>query len=95
MSPPSFYETLSPLEKKYWEALYALFQRVQPAKPEKGIQALLIRARKLVDEQNVLPEAALERILREATERTDRRVELLNRCALKSAQSSETIEEEP
>lgn len=95
MSTPSFYETLSPLEKKYWEALYALFQRVQPAKPEKGIQALLIRARKLVEEQGLSPEAALERILREATERTNRRVELLNRCALKSAQSPEMIEEEP
>lgn len=95
MSPPSFYETLSPLEKKYWESFYALFQRVQPAKPEKGIQALLIRARKLVEEQNILPEAALERILREATERTDRRVELLNQCALKSDKSPETLKEKP
>lgn len=83
MNAKDFYQTLSPLEKEYWHKLDSVFQQVQPQKPEKGIQALLIRARQMAASENIPLEQALQCILQDATERTARRVQLLNQCALK------------
>lgn len=76
-------EPLTPLERDYWQKLHALFARVNPQKPEKGITALLERARKEVATGK--PEAqALAEMYAAAEERTERRIALLNTCALKS-----------
>lgn len=82
MSSTAFYESLSELERTYWHKLAELFQLVDPKKPEKGIQALILRARK-ASAENQLPLAdELKSIFQAAKERTLRRVELLSRCQL-------------
>jgi hypothetical protein len=77
-----FYESLTALEKEYWQALHDLFQRVNPRRPEKGIQALLLRARQQAQAHKISLELALAQILKDATERTERRLQLLNQCTL-------------
>lgn len=76
-------EPLSPLEEEYREKLLVLFARVQPQKPEKGVQALLARVRKRVREEDIPEARALEEMYRGAVERTERRVRLLESCRLK------------
>lgn len=87
MNPNDFYQTLSPLEKEYWHQLDSLFQQVQPQEPEKGIQALLMRARQKTVTDGIPLEQALQDILQGAKERTERRVLLLAQCALKTQQA--------
>ncbi|WP_303674171.1 hypothetical protein [Vampirovibrio chlorellavorus] len=84
MDISGFYTTLSPLEKAYWAQLEALFKRVDARKPEKGIIALIFRARALADQQNIPLEQALADTLEGATQRTERRIALLQQCAMKS-----------
>ncbi len=82
MTSTAFYESLSELERAYWYKLAELFQLVDPQKPEKGIQALILRARK-ASTDNQLPLAdELVTMFQAAKERTLRRVELLSRCQL-------------
>lgn len=87
MNSNDFYQTLNPLEKEYWHQLDSVFQQVQPQKPEKGIQALLMRARQRTVTEKIPLEQALQRMLQGARERTERRVQLLNQCALKTPQA--------
>lgn len=82
----TFYRSLNLLEQSYWQQLYDVFQLVQPQKPEKGIKALIIRARALADNENISLEAALQSILEGATLRTENRVKLLNQCKLPHSQ---------
>ncbi len=84
MDVSGIYETLSPLEKVYWAQLEALFRRVEARRPEKGIVALIFRARALVAHQNIPLEQALADTLEGATQRTERRIALLKQCPLKS-----------
>jgi hypothetical protein len=87
----NFYNSLHPLERETWHQLYEVFQLVQPRKPEKGIRCLILRARALADTQALPLETALAQILASASERTYRRIELLNRCSLKiDIEKSET-----
>jgi hypothetical protein len=79
----NFYHSLHPLERETWHQLHELFQLVQPRKPEKGIRSLILRARALADTQALPLEIALAQTLASASERTHKRVELLNQCALK------------
>ncbi len=90
MDPTTFYQTLNPLERDYWQAFDLLFQRVQARKPEKGIQVLLLRAREQAEQQGLPLAAVLSDTLQAATERTERRIALLSQCAL-----SNTVENEP
>lgn len=80
MSSTTLYESLSELERTYWHKLAELFQLVEPQKPEKGIQALILRARKASAENQSPLTDELETMFQAAKERTLRRVELLNRC---------------
>lgn len=73
---------LSQAEKIYAQKLSDLFQLVTPQKPEKGIRALLLRARQRVATEGVSPEQALAEIYAGAKERTERRVRLLAACPL-------------
>ena len=57
---------------------------VHSQKPEKGIRALLMRARQRVESEGVPHEQALEEIYQGAVVRTERRIELLNRCNLRN-----------
>jgi hypothetical protein len=82
VSSTAFYESLSELERTYWEKLAELFQLVNPQKPEKGIQALILRARKASAENQSPLADELESMFQAAKERTLLRVELLNRCQL-------------
>lgn len=75
----AFYESLSSLERDYWDQFMTVFQQVDPKHPERGIQALIQRAR-----ASELPlEEALTQELTAATERTTRRVALTQACNLK------------
>ena len=85
----AFYQTLSPLEQSAWKRLHAIFQNVHPQKPEKGIKALILRARETARQQNIALEIALETILAGATERTERRVQLLQQCRLQAVHPTE------
>jgi hypothetical protein len=82
MLQSDFYKTLLPIEQVYWHKLAELFQRVNPQKPEKGIQALILRARNAATENAGLLEEELERTFQAAKERTERRIQLLSQCHL-------------
>lgn len=77
-----YYQSLSPLEQDYFQRFFDVFQLVQPKKPEVGIRVLIQRARDEALIQNISLEEALNRMLVGATERTLRRVALLNQCSL-------------
>jgi hypothetical protein len=80
MNLAAFYESLSELEKYYWHKLADLFQLVSPQKPEKGIHALILRARKASNDSQAPLDGELETMFQAAKERTLRRVELLSHC---------------
>lgn len=75
-------DNLDPLEAEYRDKLLALFQRVQPRVPDKGIRTLLARARKRMADEGLPQALVLEEMYRGALERTERRVRLLERCPL-------------
>ncbi len=76
-------DTLSPLEREYRQKLLDLFSLVNPRQPQKGVQALLTRARERVLAEGIPPEQALTEMYAGAEARTMRRVALLNACTLK------------
>jgi hypothetical protein len=84
MSTSIFYESLTEIEKLYWNKLEDLFQMVKPKKPEKGLQALISKARSISVENNMQYEQALEDVFQGAKERTLCRVKLLNQCSTQS-----------
>jgi hypothetical protein len=84
----NFYHSLHPLERDIWHKLHDLFQLVEAARPEKGIRVLILRARKLAATQGLPLETALTETLAGATERTHRRMALLNQCTLKGSAST-------
>jgi hypothetical protein len=84
MSSSSFYESLTETEKVYWQRLADLFQMVNPQKPEKGLQALISKARSSSIENGVPYEQVLEDVFQGAKERTLRRVKLLNQCSMQN-----------
>jgi hypothetical protein len=83
--PPSDFSDppLTPLEQTYREKLLAVFARVQPKYPEKGVMPLIRRARELAIQQGLSDEAALETVYQGAVTRTEARIQLLMRCDLK------------
>jgi len=85
MTSSDFYSQLSPLEQTYWHKLTDLFQLVDPQKPEKGCQTLILRARQASVKNESSLETELESIFQGAQERTLRRVALLGTCTLKKA----------
>ncbi|WP_373531767.1 hypothetical protein [Vampirovibrio sp.] len=89
MDSSSFYASLTDLESRYWDQFKALFQRVSAQKPEKGIQTLIIRARAMAAAQNIELAVALEETLAAATQRTERRIALLNACPVVSTPQQE------
>ena len=76
-------DDLSPLEREYRDKLHALFARVNPQQPEKGIRALLERARKETSAGKPETEALAE-MYAGAEERTERRIALLSNCSLEN-----------
>ncbi|HEY8269719.1 MAG TPA: hypothetical protein VIG33_02440 [Pseudobdellovibrionaceae bacterium] len=82
MSQASFYDSLSSLEKTYWHKLSEVFQLVAAQKPEKGIETLLLRARKAAEQNGTTLAQELETVFQGAQERTLRRMELLGACQL-------------
>ena len=82
----TFYNSLSELEQHYWHELHQVFQLVQPQKPGKGCKAIILRARRLALADQLPLEHCLQQQLEGATQRTHKRLALLNRCPL--AQSS-------
>lgn len=82
MAQTRFYDSLSPIEKAYWHKLAELFQMVNPQKPEKGIEALILRARKASKQNGSDLEQELEAVFLGAQERTLRRVKLLSACQI-------------
>lgn len=83
MELKAFYQSLNPLEKIYWKKFDILFKKVSAQKPEKGIYTLIERARKIAKTEHIPLKLALEKMLEGATERTERRIALLNQCDLK------------
>ena len=83
MTQSSFYDSLLPIEQEYWHRLAELFQMVSHQKPEQGIQALILRARKASAENQTALNQELETMFLGAQERTLRRVALLGGCQLK------------
>ena len=79
-----FYTTLSPLEKAYWHKLADVFALVNPQKPEKGLIAIIQRAREEASSKEEALELVLERHYQGAKERTERRLLLINNCELRS-----------
>ena len=82
MTESVFYNSLSQIEQEYWHQLADLFQLVNPQKPEKGIQSLILRARKSSRDNQSSLEQELGAVFQGAKERTLRRVALLNACQL-------------
>jgi len=82
MTESVFYNSLSQIEQEYWHQLADLFQLVNPQKPEKGIQSLILRARKSSGDNQSSLEQELDAVFQGAKERTLRRVALLNTCQL-------------
>jgi hypothetical protein len=82
MTQTSFYEALLPIEKTYWHKLADLFQLVAPQKPERGIETLILRARKASKHHGSDLEWELETVFQGAQERTRQRVALLGSCQL-------------
>lgn len=82
MIQSAFYDSLSEVERDYWHQLAELFQLVTPQKPEKGIETLILRARKASAQKQTPLAHELEVVFQGAKERTLRRVELLNACSL-------------
>jgi hypothetical protein len=82
MLSSDFYKALSPIEKEYWYKLFELFQLVNPQKPEKGIETLLLRAQKAALQNGSAIEKELETIFQGAHERTHRRLERLRSCKI-------------
>ena len=83
----TFYQSLSPIEQAAWHRLDELFQLVQPQKPEKGIKTLIIRARAQAAAQNIPLETALQQMITGASERTHKRLALLQTCSLQNKES--------
>jgi hypothetical protein len=81
---------LTPIEQEFADKLQTLFARVQPQKPEKGIAALLKRARNKAKQTDQPMELILEEIYKAAVERTERRIQLLSQCSLRSSARNET-----
>ena len=77
-----YYQTLSPLEQAYWHRFHDLFQLVQPQKPEKGIRTLIARAQRHAEQHGVSLAEALEQSYLGASERTHKRLQLLQQCPL-------------
>ncbi len=75
-------EPLSPAEQAFRDRCLKLFSRVDAENPDKGIAALLERAKSRAKESSIPYETALDQIYQEAEERTERRIELLMQCAI-------------
>lgn len=96
MPDSPYYQSLSPLEKTYYNYFWSLFLRVDAAQPEKGIRSLLKRARLKADkdnrEQDLQTYLALE--LSDATERTEKRLALINNnpCPLTKPASKTSLQ---
>lgn len=76
------FDDLNPAERLFIERLAQVFAMVNPQKPEKGMMALLTRARQLAKETGQPLELVLEEVYQGAKERTERRVQLLSQCSL-------------
>lgn len=67
-------------EAAFCERLSVLFALVSPQKPEKGIRALLARARALAEAEGIVLSLALEQTYEDAEKRTHARLQLLGQC---------------
>ncbi len=88
-TPPQSDLNLSSVEQAYWEKFLDVFMLVSPAKPEKGIVALIKRSRKRAERDNLELETVLEEELVAATERTHRRMALLASCSISNNNQNE------
>lgn len=82
------FDDLSPSETMFMERLARVFSLVNPQKPEKGLVALITRARNLAKETGRPLEDILEEVYQGAKERTERRVHLLSQCRLQARNDS-------
>ena len=76
------YEELNTLEKEYWDKLMQLFMRADPKYPEKGIIAVIKKARSYSESNRIPLETALQKFYSEAENRTEKRLELLMKCSI-------------
>lgn len=82
MTSLSELEPLNELERRFAEKLQIVFAQVHPQKPEKGIAALLKRARIQASKTHQPLEEILETLYQGAVERTERRIQLLSQCSI-------------
>lgn len=82
-------DPLSELEQKYWDLFLALFMKVEPKHPEKGIKVMLKRARNYSEKHSLSLETALEKFYEEAKVRTEKRLALFNQCSLEKNKEEE------
>ena len=83
--PPEYteiYESLSPIEQDYWHRFNDLFALVEAKQPEKGILALIQRAKVQATSKNLPLESALSAEFKAAEKRTQRRLALLQSCSI-------------
>lgn len=73
---------LKPEERLYRDRFFRLFEAVVPRHPEKGVRAMLARARAQAQQYDISLAEALEDQYRQAEIRTQRRVALLSDCKL-------------
>lgn len=78
----SLESTLTPLEQSYWDQFLALFNQVNPQKPEVGCRVMIERARVMAAARNIPLSEALETLYNQARQRTERRMQLLGQCRL-------------
>jgi lysine/ornithine N-monooxygenase len=71
------------LEAQFVPKFLALFAQVSARQPEKGVKALILRARRQARQTGLPLETVLDQVYQDAVERTERRIQLLQRCELK------------
>lgn len=74
-------EELTQAELAFAARLRELFARVDAAQPERGVRALVRRARRIAREERRAPEVVLDELYAGAVRRTERRLELAARSA--------------
>jgi lysine/ornithine N-monooxygenase len=84
MTSLSELEPLTELEKCFVDKLHKVFAQVHPQKPEKGVAALLKKAREQAAQSNQSLAEILETLYQGAVERTERRIKLLSQCDIQS-----------
>lgn len=83
---------LTIVEQAFWVQCIGLFELVQAKQPERGVWALILKARRKTESTpGLLYERALEQEFEAAKVRTYNRLKLLQECALKEAPDDSAV----